>query len=604
MIVSNVPYDTQVAYLESTGTQYIDTGFKPNQDTRIIATMQCVTSTSYGRLFGSGTRNSLNSIMIDYETGITGTLHVKYGNNSNWTNVSSIYGDYETHTYDFNKNNLYIDRKLVSSNTYGTFQSTSNLGIFTYINGNYVGQSTEFFIGRLYSFQIYDNDVLVRDYIPVRVNETGYLYDKVSKELFSNAGTGDFILGNDLSNINVNGFVSSFRRRLLSTYRAPLPDYLCFTALEDGTFTFTIYSGVDTTDCEYIEYSTDGKTWNRTNNVASTTVTITTPTILEGKKVYWRGYGYRYCPSNNDSYASYFSSTGTFNVSGKISSIILGPDFESATQYRRRYATNHSGNRSALRALFKDCTGLVDASGLILPNIGYNYNFGFYYALFTGCTSLIDASFELPTVVTENNNGGNYGHMFYGCSSLISPPVFNMSDCKADDFNGTFYNCTSLTIAPDISSITSLASGCFAYMFYGCSGITQPAKMNQFTTVTKDCFFGMYCYCTSLTTAPVLPAETLATNCYYFMFIHCSNLTWVKMLATDIPASGYLQRWMDSVKNTSDCIFIKHIDATWTTTGSSGVPTNWTVIYYDPDEDKYYTDQTKATECDDHGNFI
>ena len=52
------------------------------------------------------------------------------------------------------------------------------------------------------------------------------------------------------------------------------------------------------------------------------------------------------------------------------------------------------------------------------------------------------------------------------------------------------------------------------------------------------------------------------------------------------------------------CIFVKHIDAIWTTTGNNGVPTSWTIIYYDPALDKYYTDQTKSQECDDHGNPI
>lgn len=216
--MSNIPYDAQIAYLENTGKQYINTGFKPNQDTRIVATMQCVTSTNYGRLFGSGTHNTLNSVMIDYETGIAGTLHIKYGNNASWT-TTSIHGDYETHIYDFNKNNFYLDGKLVSSNTYGAFQSTSNLGIFTYINGSSTGQNAELFIGRLYSFQIYDNDVLVRDYIPVRVNQEGCLYDKVSGELFSNAGTGNFIFGNDV--LNTSGFISFFRRKLLCTFKNP-----------------------------------------------------------------------------------------------------------------------------------------------------------------------------------------------------------------------------------------------------------------------------------------------------------------------------------------------------------------------------------------------
>jgi hypothetical protein len=35
-----VEYDAEIEYLESTGTQYINTGFKPNQDTRIIAIMR------------------------------------------------------------------------------------------------------------------------------------------------------------------------------------------------------------------------------------------------------------------------------------------------------------------------------------------------------------------------------------------------------------------------------------------------------------------------------------------------------------------------------------------------------------------------------------
>jgi hypothetical protein len=33
--------------------------------------------------------------------------------------------------------------------------------------------------------------------IPVRIGTTGYMYDRVSGQLFGNAGTDDFILGND-----------------------------------------------------------------------------------------------------------------------------------------------------------------------------------------------------------------------------------------------------------------------------------------------------------------------------------------------------------------------------------------------------------------------
>lgn len=51
---------------------------------------------------------------------------------------------------------------------------------------------------KIYSCKIWDNNILVRDYIPVRKGTVGYLYDRVSGKLFGNAGTGDFVLGPDV----------------------------------------------------------------------------------------------------------------------------------------------------------------------------------------------------------------------------------------------------------------------------------------------------------------------------------------------------------------------------------------------------------------------
>ena len=48
------------------------------------------------------------------------------------------------------------------------------------------------------SVQITKGDSLVRDYIPVRKGTVGYLYDRVTRKLFGNAGTGDFVLGPDV----------------------------------------------------------------------------------------------------------------------------------------------------------------------------------------------------------------------------------------------------------------------------------------------------------------------------------------------------------------------------------------------------------------------
>jgi hypothetical protein len=53
------------------------------------------------------------------------------------------------------------------------------------------------FYGSIRRFYIKNNGVMKLDLIPVRVGNVGYMYDKVSGQLFGNAGTGNFILGPD-----------------------------------------------------------------------------------------------------------------------------------------------------------------------------------------------------------------------------------------------------------------------------------------------------------------------------------------------------------------------------------------------------------------------
>lgn len=527
----SVPYTKQLAYIESTGTQYIDTGFKPNQDTRIVATMQCVTSTNYGRLFGCGTYNSLNSVMTDYEVGITGTLCIKYGNKASWT-TTSIHGDYEKHTYDFNKNNFYLDNELVSSNTYGAFQSTSNLGIFTYINGNNVGQSTEFFIGRLYSFQIYDNDVLVRDYIPVRVGQEGCLYDKVSGELFKNAGTGDFVYKERPEH---SPLTSNIRRRLLYAKPKKVYDYLCFTALESGTFSFTIPSVITTDNhVSFVEYSLDeGKTWVKTDNIQNAEVVITTPTIQQGNRVFWRGIAKRYANAgNNVNNCSRFSSTCRFNVSGNIMSLLYKKDFSD----KLVFPTDPSSGQSwyVFCYLFYNCTGLVEASNLSLP--ANELAAGSYCSMFEGCTNLTDASFDLPAEFVRGmyEYNGAYRNMFYGCTGLLYPPTIKATSCSNYGLQGMFYNCSSMVIAPDMH-FTSVAHNSMNNMFYGCSSITSVQNIGNIETTVYGCYANMFQNCTSLVSVSknLLPALTLEGNCYIHMFRGCVSL----VNAPDLPAT-------------------------------------------------------------------
>lgn len=416
-------------------------------------------------------------------------------------------------------------------------------------------------------------------------------------------------------------------------------DYLKFTALESGTFTLSIGRSVTVANFEYVEYSTnDGTSWTRTDNVANTTVTITTPTIAAGNSVLWRGSGVRIgstSTSNTAANNSIFSSTGQCNVSGDIRTL-LGlnkPNNLTISTYIYKYLFLNMSklkdaselimpsttNTNCFYGMFVSCTGLTKPPSLPATDVaGSAYRMMFsactsltsvpalpaetlgtycYASMFNACSSLVTAQTTLPATTLNNYC---YSGMFYDCTSLTSVPSLPATTLNSYCYSEMFRGCTSLTTAPTLSS-TELNTSCYAYMFYGCSALTSAPALPA-TTMKTNCYQYMFGYCTSLATAPTLPATTLVSGCYNNMFYLDSSLNYIKALFTTTPSSSYTNNWVRSVKSTGT--FVKNINATWTDTGNSAVPTNWTVIYYDTSDSKYYKDKNKSQECDDHGNPI
>ena len=89
-------------------------------------------------------------------------------------------------------------------------------------------------------------------------------------------------------------------------------------------------------------------------------------------------------------------------------------------------------------------------------------------------------------------------------------------------FINLFENCSVLTSAPELPA-TSLAYNCYYCMFLGCTNLKSAPKLPA-PTLTTCCYFAMFAMCTNLKTAPELPAEALAYQCYDSMFSGCTNL--------------------------------------------------------------------------------
>ena len=99
------------------------------------------------------------------------------------------------HNYCYDSAGTLIHRSTNPTTT--SFNSGQTMYIFTANDGGSPmtkGGDTK----RYYYFKIWDKSTLVRDFIPVRVGSTGYLFDRVSLKLFGNSGRGAFVLGPDL----------------------------------------------------------------------------------------------------------------------------------------------------------------------------------------------------------------------------------------------------------------------------------------------------------------------------------------------------------------------------------------------------------------------
>ena len=178
-------------YLEAPNGAYIDTGFKPNNKSSVIADVTVLTSNKSEYWFGAWNVAYNNGAFAVCNDG--GNLYTGYGNNGGGSNPRIAAG---RHTIHFTNGVTYVDGSLHTDRSAGgTFQVNHNLYIFGQNRAGkfQTGQSAKLHI---HSLKIFDDGVLVRDYVPVLRNDGEYcFYERVSHEFAYNVGTGAFAGG-------------------------------------------------------------------------------------------------------------------------------------------------------------------------------------------------------------------------------------------------------------------------------------------------------------------------------------------------------------------------------------------------------------------------
>ena len=181
---------TKVSYIESTGTQYIDTGVKPSNSTKVD--IKFMYNSLNGFVYGSRTSSS-GSDAHEFIINASGLVFPQFDGQHN--EVSSSYNKIgEEYILSNSQSGAYINGNLIKSYNTATFSSKHSMFLFG-LNQNGTVEYRKF-IGRLYYCKIYNGDTLVRDFVPViDGSNIACLYDRVEKKCYYNAGTGTFSYG-------------------------------------------------------------------------------------------------------------------------------------------------------------------------------------------------------------------------------------------------------------------------------------------------------------------------------------------------------------------------------------------------------------------------
>lgn len=299
--------------------------------------------------------------------------------------------------------------------------------------------------------------------------------------------------------------------------------YLTFIPVEDAIFSWTerAVSG-------HLEYSVNGgQTWITIANGEST------PTITAGSKVVWKGDLVPRLQSSTDvGGIGTFNATVNYKAYGNIMSLLF---------YDNYYGSQLS---SSLK-----CT---------------------FVSLFENDSHILKA----PLLPATRMYSYSYNRMFRNCSNLVTAPDLPATTLSDSCYSRMFINCSALTKAPELPA-TELQNYCYSTMFKGCTSLIYAPELPA-TKLRVQCYENMFHGCTSLIYAPVLRAAQLPNYSYLRMFQGCTSLSYIKCLATSISAADCTLNWLSDVASTGT--FVKAAGMTGWPTGSSGIPSGWTVV--------------------------
>lgn len=188
-----------IEYIESTGTQAIDCGFTPSSsNVKYVCTFADFVKPSqaytWEYIYGGYISNAYSGVRPGGLTAGTnsygGNLVVAIGSGEQFTTLNPPVDGKHTYAVTIDGNYVTLDADGEEYTTTFSGSIACPVAVCAAAGDNGLSQFGKV---KIYAFQIYENDILVRDFVPALKDGEAGLYDKVSKTFFGNDGTGEFL---------------------------------------------------------------------------------------------------------------------------------------------------------------------------------------------------------------------------------------------------------------------------------------------------------------------------------------------------------------------------------------------------------------------------
>lgn len=192
----NTTLYTPVDYIQSSGTQYIDTMVFPYKTKCEVTFSVPNQPSSNGYLVAGWNANNNRYYAVAFATNYSNSFVSVLRDNASAVILGPYNNNIHTVIYNDENNKVFYDNVEKGTVSDLTTEGAQSIYLFTMHNGS--GSTQEFISARLYGIKFWDKltNTLIKDFIPaLDANNVACLYDKVEDKFYYNQGTGTFGYG-------------------------------------------------------------------------------------------------------------------------------------------------------------------------------------------------------------------------------------------------------------------------------------------------------------------------------------------------------------------------------------------------------------------------